>query len=75
MSLDHQRQPPWILKGPRGSGSARLRRVLPTQAVAARQRRIRRTDADRATLHPNAFVGIGTDGTVYVWRIVRRWVR
>src|SRR5712675_1407202 len=24
------------------------------------------TDADHATLHPNAFVGIGTDGTVYV---------
>jgi isoquinoline 1-oxidoreductase beta subunit len=25
-----------------------------------------RTNADRATLHPNAFVGIDTDGTVYV---------
>ncbi len=25
-----------------------------------------RTDADRATLHPNAFVGIDTDGTVYI---------
>src|ERR1700758_982392 len=25
-----------------------------------------RTDADNATLHPNAFVGIATDGTVYI---------
>src|SRR4030081_4032552 len=24
------------------------------------------TDADRATLHPNLFVGIDTDGTVYI---------
>jgi len=25
-----------------------------------------RTDADRATLHPNIFVGVDTDGTVYI---------
>ena len=32
------------------------------------------THADRAVLHPSVFVGIDTDGTVYIWwRTARRW--
>jgi isoquinoline 1-oxidoreductase beta subunit len=55
-----------FLKGAFGAGALILAvRYIPP-ILMHRQGTEDRTDADRATLHPNLFVGIQRDGTVYI---------
>ena len=54
-----------FLKGVVSSRSVRAGRALLPGAFAGK-RSAGDTHADRATLHPNMFVGIDTDGTVYI---------
>ena len=55
-----------FIKGLLGAGALVVGVHYIPKAVWERQARPGETDADRATVHPNAFVGINTDGTVYI---------
>lgn len=55
-----------FMKGLLGTGALVLGVHYIPKMLWERQDQTRETDADRATLHPNAFVGINTDGTVYI---------
>jgi isoquinoline 1-oxidoreductase beta subunit len=55
-----------FLKGLAGAGALVLGAYYVPKALQHPNSLPGRTDADRATLHPNAFVGIDTDGTVYI---------
>ena len=55
-----------FLKGLAGAGALVLGAYYVPKALRHDDAAPGRTDADRATLHPNAFVGIDTDGTVYI---------
>src|SRR5436309_8719850 len=55
-----------FLKGLAGAGALVLGAYYVPKALRHNDAASGRTDADRATLHPNAFVGIDTDGTVYI---------
>jgi len=54
------------MKGLLGAGALVLGVHYIPKVVWERQAHPGETDADRATLHPNAFVGINADGTVYI---------
>src|SRR5947209_7598367 len=55
-----------FMKGLLGAGALVLGVHYIPKVVWERQAHPGETDADRATLHPNAFVGINADGTVYI---------
>jgi isoquinoline 1-oxidoreductase beta subunit len=55
-----------FVKGLLGAGALVLGVHYIPKMIGRRQERPGETDADRATLHPDAFVGIDTDGTVYI---------
>jgi isoquinoline 1-oxidoreductase beta subunit len=55
-----------FLKGLAGAGALVLGAYYVPKVLRHDEVVPSRTDADRATLHPNAFVGIDTDGTVYI---------
>src|ERR1700757_4640306 len=55
-----------FLKGLAGAGALVLGAYYVPKVLRHDEVVPTRTDADRATLHPNAFVGIDTDGTVYI---------
>jgi isoquinoline 1-oxidoreductase beta subunit len=55
-----------FMKGLLGTGALVLGVHYIPKVVWKRQAHPGETDADRATVHPNAFVGINTDGTVYI---------
>src|SRR5437879_9498859 len=55
-----------FMKGLLGAGALVLGVHYIPKVVWERQAHPGETDADRATLHPNAFVGISADGTVYI---------
>src|SRR5260370_9871453 len=55
-----------FLKGRAGAGALVLGAYYVPKALRHDHAVSGRTKADRATLHPNAFVGIDTDGAVYI---------
>jgi isoquinoline 1-oxidoreductase beta subunit len=55
-----------FMKGLLGAGALILGVHYIPKIVWERRKHPDTTDADRATLHPSAFVGIDTDGTVYI---------
>src|SRR5437660_6235639 len=55
-----------FFKGLAGAGALVLGAYYVPKALRHDEAASGRTDVDRATLHPNAFVGIDTDGTVYI---------
>ena len=55
-----------FLKGLAGAGALVLGTYYLPKVLRHDDDASGRTDADRATLHPNAFVGIDTDGAVYI---------
>jgi isoquinoline 1-oxidoreductase beta subunit len=55
-----------FLKGLAGAGALVLGAYYLPKTLQHPNSAPGRTDADRATLHPNAFVGIDTDGTVFI---------
>ena len=55
-----------FLKGLAGAGALVLGAYYVPKVLRHDEAASGRTDVDRATLHPNAFVGIDTDGTVYI---------
>src|SRR5216684_4599382 len=55
-----------FLKGLAGAGALVLGAYYVPKALRHPNSQPGRTEADRATLHPNAFVGIDTDGTVFI---------
>src|SRR3989454_6148185 len=55
-----------FLKGLAGAGALVLGAYYEPKVLRHDDDASGRTDADRATLHPNVFVGIDTDGTVYI---------
>jgi isoquinoline 1-oxidoreductase subunit beta len=55
-----------FMKGLLGAGALVLGVYYVPKMIWQRQEQPGATDADRATLHPNAFVGINPDGTVYI---------
>jgi isoquinoline 1-oxidoreductase beta subunit len=55
-----------FVKGLLGAGALVLSVHYIPKMVEGRREHPGETDADRATLHPDAFVGINTDGTVYI---------
>jgi len=56
----------WFLKGLAGAGALVLGAYYAPEMLWAQQSDDARTDADKATFHPNVFVGIETDGTVWI---------
>jgi len=56
----------WFLKGLAGAGALVLGAYYAPEILWAQKSDDGRTDADNATLHPNVFVGIETDGTVWI---------
>ncbi len=56
----------WFLKGLAGAGALVLGAYYAPEMLWAQQSDDGRTDADKAPFHPNVFVGIETDGTVWI---------
>ena len=56
----------WFLKGLAGAGALVLGAYYAPEMLWAEQSDDARTDADKAAFHPNVFVGIETDGTVWI---------
>jgi isoquinoline 1-oxidoreductase beta subunit len=56
----------WFLKGLAGAGALVLGAYYAPEMLWGQQSDDARTDADKATFHPNVFVGIETDGTVWI---------
>jgi isoquinoline 1-oxidoreductase beta subunit len=56
----------WFLKGMAGAGALVLGTIYAPEALWGHASDDVRTDADNATLNPNVFVGVETDGTVWI---------
>ena len=56
----------WFLKGLGAAGALVLGACYAPEILLGREPDDGRTDADNATLHPNVFVGVETDGTVWI---------
>jgi isoquinoline 1-oxidoreductase beta subunit len=56
----------WFLKGLAGAGALVLGAYYAPEILWGQKSDNGRTDADNATFHPNVFVGIETDGTVWI---------
>ncbi len=56
----------WFLKGMAGAGALVLGAYCAPEILWGQEPADARTDADKATFHPNVFVGVETDGTVWI---------
>ena len=56
----------WFLKGLAGAGAFVLGAYYAPEMLWGQQSDDARTDADKAAFHPNVFVGIEADGTVWI---------
>ena len=56
----------WFLKGMAGAGALVLGAYYAPEILWGQESADARTDADKATFHPNVFVGVETDGTVWI---------
>src|ERR1700745_4416284 len=56
----------WFLKGLGPAGALVLGACYAPEILLGHEPDDGRTDADNATLHPNVFLGVETDGTVWI---------
>jgi len=56
----------WFLKGLAGAGALVLGAYYTPEVLWGQEPTDARTDADNALFHPNVFVGVETDGTVWI---------